>query len=94
AGFARFSRAHIHCTDNETLDLLDEVNATIEMCEGRRDRRENKPFKDLFEAINKRLNEQVGKVEPLWKEALKKAFQEMVDLSRKEAEDAKKASEA
>lgn len=94
AGFARFSRAHIHCTDNETLDLLDEVNATIEMCEGRRDRRENKPFKDLFEAINKRLNEQVGKVEPLWKEAFKKAFQEMVDLSRKEAEDAKKASEA
>ncbi len=94
AGFARFSRSHVHATDNETLDLLDEVNATIEMCEGRRERRENKPFKDIFEAINKRLNEHVGKVEPLWKEAFKKAFQEMVDLSRKEAAVNGKATEA
>ena len=54
AGFLRFSRAHAHCTDNETLDLLDEVNATIEMTEGRRDRRDNKSFKEIFDNINKR----------------------------------------
>lgn len=94
AGFVRFSRAHAHCTDNATLDLLDEVNAVVEMCEGRRDRRENKSFKDIFEDINKRLNEQVAKVEPMWKDAFQKAFQEMVDLSRKEAEEAKKATAA
>lgn len=94
AGFIRFSRAHIHCTDNETLDLLDEVNATLEMCEGRRDRREDKPFKDIFELINKRLNEQVSKTEPKWKDAFSKAFTEMVELSRKEAEDLQKKNAA
>ncbi|MDD4104215.1 MAG: hypothetical protein PHU89_04380 [Bacilli bacterium] len=94
AGFVHFSRIHAHCTDNETLDLLDDVNSVIEMCEGRRDRRENQSFKDIFEDINKRLNEQVVKVEPVWKEAFKKAFQEMVELSRKQAEEANKASAA
>ena len=31
ASLMRFSRAHAHCTDNETLDLLDDVNKVIEM---------------------------------------------------------------
>ncbi|HPY79815.1 MAG TPA: hypothetical protein PLY58_01490 [Bacilli bacterium] len=88
AGFIRFSRSHAHCTDNETLDLLDEVNATIEMCEGKRERRDNKPFKEIFEAINKRLNSHIGKVEPAWKETFNKAFQEALELTRKEAQDA------
>ncbi len=82
AGFIRFSRAHAHCTDNETLDLLDEVNATIEMTEGRRDRRDNKSFKDIFDNINKRLNDHVAKYEPQWKAAYDKLFQEMVELSK------------
>lgn len=82
AGFIRFSRQHAHCTDNETLDLLDEVNATIEMTEGRRDRRDNKSFKDLFDAINQRLNAQVAKYEPQWKAAYDKIFQEMVELAK------------
>jgi len=30
----------------------------------------------------------------MWKDAFQKAFQEMVDLSRKEAEEAKKATAA
>ena len=83
AGFLRFSRAHAHCTDNETLDLLDEVNATIEMTEGRRDRRDNKSFKELFEIINQRLSGQVAKFEPQWKAAYDKLFKEMVELSQK-----------
>lgn len=85
ASFIRFSRAHAHVTDNETLDLLDEVNAVIEMTEGRRDRRNGKSFKDIFDEINKRLNEAVAKVEPLWKEAFQKALSEMMQLSRKQA---------
>ena len=56
AGFLRFSRAHAHCTDNETLDLLDEVNATIEMTEGRRDRRENKSNGRFSLAVKKYSN--------------------------------------
>ena len=34
-GFLRFSRQHAHCTDNETLDLLDETLRVLEMTEGR-----------------------------------------------------------
>lgn len=82
AGFLRFSRAHAHCTDNETLDLLDEVNATIEMTEGRRDRRDNKSFKDIFDNINKRISAHVAKYEPQWKAAYDKLFQEMVALAK------------
>ena len=91
AGFIRFSRAHTHVTDNPTLDLLDEVNAVLEMTEGRRDRRDGKSFKDIFDDINKRLNEAVSKVEPLWKEAFQKALGEMMQLSRKQASEASDA---
>lgn len=90
SGFIRFSRAHAHCTDNETLDLLDEVNAIIEMTEGRRDRRDNKSFKDLFDGINQRLNAQVAKYEPQWKQAYDKIFREMVEIA-KQNEAAKQA---
>lgn len=91
AGFIRFSRQHIHVTDNETLDLLDEVNAVIEMTEGRRDRRDGKSFKDIFDDINKRLNDAVSKAEPVWREAFNKALSEMIQLSRKQASDNEKA---
>lgn len=93
AGFLRFSRAHAHCTDNETLDLLDEVNATIEMTEGRRDRRENKSFKELFEIINQRLSGHVAKYEPQWKAAYDKLFKQMVELAQN-ANPANKPQEA
>ncbi len=81
AGFLRFSRSHAHCTDNETLDLLDEVNAIIEMTEGRRDRRDNKSFKELFDNINARINAHVAKYEPLWKKAYEGLFQQMVQIA-------------
>lgn len=81
----RFSRQHHHCTDNETLDLLDSVNALIEMTEGRRDRRDDKSFKDLFEETRKALNAAVAKVEPAFKEAYQKNLQVMIELTRKNA---------
>ena len=90
SGFLRFSRAHAHCTDNETLDLLDEVNAVVEMTEGRRDRRDNKSFKDIFEDINKKLNAHVAKYEPQWKAAYDGLFKQMVELA-KQAEAPKEA---
>lgn len=90
AGFIRFSRAHVHCTDNETLDLLDEVNATIEMTEGRRDRRNGKSFKEIFDSINQRLNGLVATSEPKWKEV----FQKALDEARAAAQEANKSTEA
>ena len=68
ASLIRFSRAHAHCTDNETLDLLDDVNKVIEMTEGRRDRRDNKSFPDIFNDIERRLNDAVAKLEPQFAE--------------------------
>lgn len=76
AGFIRFSRAHTHCVDNETLDLLDEINATIEMTEGRRERRGGKSFKEIFDAINQRVNGFVAQVEPTWKDKFNAALEE------------------
>ena len=93
AQMLRNIRAHNHCTDNETLDLLDEVNATIEMTEGRRDRRENKSFKELFEIINQRLSGHVAKYEPQWKAAYDKLFKQMVELAQN-ANPANKPQEA
>lgn len=82
ASMMRFSRAHAHNTDNETLDLLDDVNKVIEMTEGRRDRRDNKSFQDIFNDINRRLSEHVAKLEPEWKKVYEELFKQMVALSQ------------
>ena len=42
-------RAHNKFTDNESLDMLDDAVKVLEMTEGRRDRINNKSFKDIFE---------------------------------------------
>ena len=75
----RDSRAAVHVTDNETLDLLDECIELIEMTEGRRDRRDNKPFKDFFDSCNKQLSETVARIEPLWKQSYETAVQTMIN---------------
>lgn len=87
SGFIRFSRQHCHATDNKTLDLLDEVNEVIEMCEGRRDRREKTPgvqysFKEIFDNINSKLNEYLREVEPVWKECFDKIFNEAIEAEK------------
>ena len=90
ANMMRFSRGHARCTDNETLDLLDDVNKVIEMTEGRRDRRDNKSFQDIFNDINRRLNDYVAKIEPEWKKCYEDLFKQMVEIS-KAREEAKAA---
>ena len=82
ANMLRFSREHHHCTDNETLDLLDKVNATLEMTEGRRDRRDDRSFKDLFDELNKDLSASVGKNENAWKTLFQTALKEALSVTR------------
>ena len=82
AGFLRFSRAHAHCTDNETLDLLDETNRVLEMTEGRRQRPDNKGFKEIFEDLNKRLNEAVARNEAAWKQTYQQVVAEVTKSSQ------------
>ena len=87
ANMMRFSRGRAHCTDNETLDLLDDVNKVIEMTEGRRDRRDNKPFNEIFNDINRRLSEHVAQLEPQWKEVYESLFKQMVELSKNQTQE-------
>ena len=69
-------------TDNDTLDLLDDVNKVIEMTEGRRDRRDNKSFQEIFNDINHRLNDKVAAIEPMWKECYEGLFKQMVEIAK------------
>ncbi|MCR5185367.1 MAG: hypothetical protein K6C32_04765 [Bacilli bacterium] len=82
----RFCHAHHHCTDNKTMDVLDQVLAVIEMTEGRRERRDNKSFKEIFDDINAKLNALVAEVEPQWKAAYQKALDEAIKMSQKAQE--------
>ena len=77
AGFLRFSRQHTRATDNETLDLLDETIKVIEMTEGRRQRPDNKGFKEIFDDINNKLNSTAAKFEGIWKQTYTRVVQEV-----------------
>ena len=77
AGFLRFSRQHTRCTDNETLDLLDETLKVIEMTEGRRQRPDNKGFKEIFDDLNAKLNNAAAKFENTWKNTYQRVVQEV-----------------
>ena len=77
AGFLRFSRQHTRSTDNETLDLLDETLKVIEMTEGRRQRPDNKGFKEIFDDLNNKLNTAAAKFETVWKQTYQRVVQEV-----------------
>ena len=80
----RFTIQHHHCTDNEIMDVMDLTNAVIEMTEGRRDRRDDKSFKDIFDDLNAKLNALVVKYEPLWREKFQNAVQEAIAFSQQQ----------
>ena len=87
----RFVIQHHHCMENEIMDVMDLTNAVIEMTEGRRERRDNKPFKEIFDDLNAKLNALVVKFEPLWREAFQKAVNEAIAFSQKQSENNPKA---
>ena len=78
ARMLRDIRAHNHFTDNETLDALDRCLQVVEMSEGRRDRRDNKNFPDLFKEALDQVNALLVLNGPKWQEAFNKALQEML----------------
>lgn len=84
AGFLRFSRKHAHCTDNETLDLLDETLKVIEMTEGRRQRPDNKSFQEIFTDIHTKINNYAGVVEKSWKAIYQKVVEEVAKKQNSE----------
>ena len=86
----RFVAQHHHCMENEIMDVLDETNAVIEMTEGRRERRDNKPFKDLFESLNAKLNALVVKYEPLWRVKFQNGVKEAVAFQESQKQESPK----
>ena len=88
AGFLRFSRQHTRSTDNETLDLLDDTLKVIEMTEGRRQRPDNKGFKEIFDDLNNRLNSTAAKFENTWKNTYQRVVQEVTKGQQQPADNA------
>lgn len=83
AELLRSVRSHNHFTDNESLDALDGCLQVVEMSEGKRDRRDNKNFPDLFKEALDKVNALVQKSGPKWQELFNKALQEMLADIRK-----------
>ncbi len=82
ASYLRFARQHCHLTDNKTLDLLDEAIQILEMTEGRRQRRDNKSFNDIFKEYFTKLDAYIKDAEIAWKDAYKPVFEEMIQLAK------------
>ena len=92
AGYLRFSRQHTRCTDNETLDLLDETLKVIEMTEGRRQRPNNRSFKDIFDELNNKLNNATAQAEAAWKQTYQKTVEEVTKGPEQPQQPAEKAN--
>ena len=92
AGYLRFSRQHTRCTDNETLDLLDETLKVIEMTEGRRQRPNNRSFKDIFDELNNKLNTAAAQAEGAWKQTYQKVVEEVTKNQNQAPAEAEKAN--
>ena len=91
ASMVRFVRLHAHCTDNETLDILDDNIELIEMTEGRRDRRDNKPFSDFFKASMEAFGNAINKIAPVYQEQYETALKDMLETIKKNNENNKEA---
>ena len=78
ATMLRNIRSHNHCTDNRTLDTLDLCLQVVEMSEGKRDRRDDKSFPDLFKDALEKTDALLKEFAPKWQELFNKALQEML----------------
>ena len=83
ATILRNIRSHNHCTDNLTLDTLDNCLKVVEMSEGKRDRIDNKPFPELFKDALEKTDALLKELAPKWQDLFNKALQEMLSDIRK-----------
>lgn len=94
AKMLRDVRAKNRFTDNKTLDLLDDALKVIEMTEGRRDRRDDKSFVDLFKDVTERLNASFNEISPKWIEAFNAGLKDFLDTIRNNEERPSEGNEA
>ena len=57
--------------------MLFRSNRVLEMTEGRRQREDNKGFKEIFDNLNKKLNDTTAKYEAAWKETYQRVVEEV-----------------
>jgi len=79
ASMLRFNREHCHTMDNKVWDPLDHTIELVQSCEGRRERRDNKLFPDLFRETIKELGERVNEFAPLYNESYQANLKDMLD---------------
>ena len=89
AAMMRFNRDHCHATDNKTWDLLDDTIELIQSCEGRRERRDNKPFPELFSNLVKALGDRVNEFGPIYNESYQANLKDMLDTIKANQENKK-----
>ena len=94
ANMIRFTRAHIHFIDNASLDVYDRVIQLIEMCEGKRERRDNKSFPDLFKQCLDEVGAFANKYGPLYNDLYRVNLQDMLDTIKENEEKKKNSTEA
>lgn len=78
----RFSRQHCYFHDNDTLDLLDDVNEVLENCEGRRELRPGKNLDQTLKDLQKRVQEMVAKLEPIWAKQFQELLKQFLELNK------------
>ena len=83
AGMMRFTRQHCHFIDNRSLDIYDRVVQLIEMCEGKRERRDNKNFQDLFALSLKEVGDLSNEFSASYNDSYRLNLQEMVEQIKK-----------
>lgn len=79
AGVMRFERDHCRMIDNHTLDVFDQVIELLQMCEGRRERRDNKNFPDLFKECIQGISGLINEFGPKYDESYNAHLKEMID---------------
>ena len=89
ASMIRFNRDHCHSLENKIWDSLDHTNELIQSCEGRRERRDNKPFPELFTNLIKELGEKVNELGPIYNESYQANLKDMLDTIKANQENKK-----
>lgn len=89
ASMIRFNRDHCHSLSNEVWDSLDHTVELVLSCEGRRERRDNKSFPELFQNLIKEVGEKVNKFGPEYNETYQRTLKDMLDTIKANQENNK-----
>ena len=89
AQMIRFNREHNHSLENKVWDHLDHAVELVQSCEGRRERRDGKPFPELFSNLIKELGESVNETGPAYNEAYQANLKDMLDTIKANTENKK-----